>query len=157
MKVLPEDYISYLDGPETIDYLPGSFELCFRTAFDQANDDLKKRIAQNFADMIRDESDTVIFAYGRLFFRASDMAYMDGDDTSLVKEYLLGRLEKNTAKWLKTVSGIGKFLSVDEMSKFTDPLLRLICNSDQVENARCAQDRLESEWMHMPLGIIWLS
>lgn len=145
LKVLPNAYMEYIQEFEEIKHLPSSFSICFRTAFDQANDILKERVAENFVRIINEESDQFIFSYGQLFFRASDLIYLPQEDLDITKKYLLKRLDSDTEKWLSTISGMGKFLSKDDISKFIDPLIRSI-NSREDELSEDARKRLVEEF-----------
>jgi hypothetical protein len=81
------------------------------------------------------------------------MKYVTSEDGDLVKAYLFARLENDPASWLTVMDGIGGFVSQSEVEKFTDPLVRAICNSRQPSTGREAQERLELECMIMPNGV----
>lgn len=144
IKVLPNAYMDYLQEFDTIDYLPTSFSICFRNSFEQASDHLKQKVAQNFVKIIKEESDQYLFAYGKLFFRASDMQYLSKDDIEITKNYLFGRLENDLEGWLSTITGIGNFISDDEVNKFVDTLVRAV-NSNDMDLSINVEKRLIDE------------
>jgi hypothetical protein len=158
IKVLPEAYSEYVRSEElgVIEHLERSFTLCFRTAFDQASDALKKRVAERFVEIIKEESDWAILGYGQLFFRASDLQYLATDDIDLVKKYLLDRLENSPSEWLTTVSGISRFVSSEEVVEFIDPLVRAI-NDSQRGLSEKARDVLIEDWLVAPSEIMRLA
>jgi hypothetical protein len=144
LKVLPNAYVDYLQEFDRIEHLPMSFSICFRTAFEQASNELKKKISQNFVRIIKEESDRFLFAYGKLFFRASDMQYLSQDDIEITKNYLFGRLENDLEGWLSTIAGIGSFISDDEVNKLVDILVRAV-NSNDMDLSITAEKRLIDE------------
>jgi hypothetical protein len=146
MKVLPNAYMDYLQEFDSIEYLPKSFSICFRIAFDQASDELKKKVSQNFVRIIKEESDQYLFAYGKLFFRASDMQYLSHDDIEITKNYLFGRLENDIEEWLSAIAGIGRFISDDEVNNLVDILVRAV-NSNEMDLSINAEKRLVEEGM----------
>jgi hypothetical protein len=146
MKTLPDAYMEYLQEFDTLAHLPISFTICFRAAFEQANDELKKKVAQNFVRIIKEESDQFLFAYGKLFFRAQDMKYLSKDDNEMIQNYLFGRLEDNVEGWLSTIAGIGGFISEDEVSNLVDPLVRAVNSNDlDIDSMIDAEKRLVDE------------
>jgi hypothetical protein len=151
LKVLPKAYMEYLQEFDEIAHLPKSFSICFRTAFEQSSDELKRKVSENFPRIIKEESDQFLFSYGKLFFRASDLQYLSQEDIEITKKYLLGRLDSDTEGWLSTISGIGKFISEDEVNKFTDPLIRII--NRPVEESEEAEKRLLEESAEMSTNL----
>jgi len=133
LRVLPAAYLDYLQDDvfdEKLAHLPVSFSLCFRIAFEQATDNIKKKVAQNFVRIIKEESQGFLFAYGKAFFRASDITYLVQDDIDITKKYLLARLENDVDGWLVTISGISPFLVEDDVNKFVDPLVKAVNSRD---------------------------
>ena len=137
LRVLPTAYLDYLQDDvfdENLAHLPDSFSLCFRIAFEQATDNIQKKVAQNFVRIIKEESQGFLFAYGKAFFRASDMTYLVQDDIDITKKYLLARLENDVDGWLATISGISPFLVEDDVNKFVDPLVKAVNSRDNQSN-----------------------
>ena len=130
IKVIPNAYMDSLQEMDPIAHLPKSLTICFRTAFEQASPELKKKVAQNFVKIIKEESDQFLFAYGKLFFRAPDMQYLSANDIEITKNYLLGRLENDIEGWLSTIAGISKYISDEDVNKLVDPLVRAVNGND---------------------------
>jgi len=153
LKVLPNAYMEYLHQLNDVEFsfpvehFPTSFSVCFRTAFEQARDEVKKKVSQNFARIIREESEQFIFAYGKLFFRAPDMRYLSSDDIEITKNYLLGRLENDVEGWMPTISGIYNYLSPDDVNKLVDPLVRVVNGDDNNLSAAAARFLKDEGWL----------
>jgi hypothetical protein len=136
-KYLPEAFTkgrsrfenSYGDGDFiSLEAAEASLILCFRLAFETVDENSKRKVAAWFAKLRSEESDQIIEGYGTAFIRASDMQYMSKDDATLVKHYMLGRLNNNMGTIvLDSLSGIGKYIELADVQKFTDPLIRFVC------------------------------
>jgi len=154
LKVLPESYMQALDDFETPDYVSPALRLCFRAAFEQAPDDLKKRVIGRFVRILKEESDRVVLNYEDAFFRSADLKYVASEEADLVKQHLLGRLQKEVDEHLLiTLQGIGKHIKSEEVSKFVDPLIRAMRQTSSARLCRQAQRCIEDEWGLMPQGV----
>ena len=126
LRVLPEAYSKH-DDPFAPDHLLGGLERCFRTAFEYAPDDLKKRVAAKFVTIVKEESDSVVFGFATAFFRSSDLAYINVGDRAIVKDHFLSRLQKAPSfPILTALTGIGRFLEDQDIARFIDPLVKII-------------------------------
>jgi hypothetical protein len=124
VKVLPDaDIAADLVGFESPHVL-AALTACFRAAFGEVDEPVRKEVAARFAAMIRSETDSVIESYGDRFFRADDMAFLTEDDQAIVKAHLLGRMQQGMRPaMLEVLSGIGSYLKPDDVLKFIDPLV----------------------------------
>lgn len=142
LKYLPEAYLEEIRsedqwGGNEREYVKPALVTCFRQSFENADEKLKKKIANWFAKIIREESDSVISSYGIAFLRSSDMKYMNKDDVEIVKQHIFGQMKNNlNLTLLETLSGIGSFLKEEDILLFIDPLVRYACKdeSDLEEN-----------------------
>jgi hypothetical protein len=156
ISVVPEAYLSHLDdedgyGPEVLCPL---LESCFHMAFDLAPDELKARVTNRFVAVLKEERGQIVRMHGTAFFRASHLEHLAADDAGLVMEHLLSRLrEDSNGEFLSALEGIGAFLRKEDVSRFVDPLVRLIVSSTSTHLAKGAQGRLESAWIEMPKEI----
>jgi hypothetical protein len=153
LKVLPETYARSLDD-ETPHYALSAFVICFRTAFEQASDELKSRVVGHFAVIFKEESDEVISSYVIPFLRARDLKHIPQEDADLVKQHLFGRLKRNASKQLmQALEGIGSIATSDDIQNFTDPLVRIITTGQEARLKPDAQNLLVQEWNNMPSSI----
>jgi hypothetical protein len=146
LKVLPKQYVlNYHD----IDYSASTMEslsLCFRTAFEGADESTKKKVAEWLVKMFTEGPNEEISTYGFAFFRAKDLSLVSGKEASLIKQYLLGRLKNNvTIQILDTTKGIGKFLEAKDVVDYVDPLVKSICQNRDSLISEKAQHRLINE------------
>jgi hypothetical protein len=143
MKILPKAYMESSQEFDEIKHLPKSLSICFRTAFEQSSEELRKKVSDDFPRIIKEESDQFLFSYGKLFFRAADMQYLSQEDIEITKKYLLGRLESDPEGWISTLIGIGKYISEGEVNKFTDPLIRIINGVDNEDSGESKKRLIE--------------
>lgn len=140
LKHLPEAYLEEIRsedqwGGDEREHIKPTLVTCFRQSFDNADDKLKKKIANWFAKIIREESDSVILSYGIAFLRSSDMKYMDIDDVEIVKHHIFGQIKNELNDVLiETLSGISKFLNESDIQAFVDPLVRYACKGGGFED-----------------------
>jgi hypothetical protein len=135
LKYLPDAYLEEITMEERWEeyergYVKQNLVLCFRTSFDNADDKLKTKLANWFAKIIREESDSVISSYGIAFLRSSDMKYMHKDDVEIVKQHFFGQMKNNMNETiLEALSGMGTYLKQEDIASFIDPLARAICHT----------------------------
>ncbi len=98
---------------------------CFRLAFDAAPEDLKRRVARRFVDVIENESEYVVQTYQVNFFSGGDMAFLGREQRALVLTHLLAVLQKRvTAPLARAVAGIGPYLEAEaDVRGFFVPLV----------------------------------
>lgn len=151
LKILPELYLESIEREYSPPHVRSAFIKCFRTAFRLANDDLKKKVTLKFVKVLKEEDERVVFPYGQAFFRAEDLKYLQNKDVSLVKRHLLSRLKNDTdGELLDALTGIGTFLTANEVTEFTDPLVKLIAYYNDREVEEKAKERLRSESFSVP-------
>ncbi len=157
LKHLPEAYLeeTRLDdvpwgpAPER-QYVKPALVICFRTSFENADENLKKKVSSWFARIIREESDAIISSYGIAFLRASDMKYMDPEDAEIVKQHIFGQMKNNiNSTILETISGIGSFLNRSDIRAFIDPLIRYVSNQEfESDGEKLVRSFLSSETIY---------
>lgn len=126
-----------------------SYSYCFRTAFNQCAEELKRKIAERFAQIVREENERIVFVHGFLFFRAHDLKYLNEEDVDLVKKYLLERVGREPLSWIATLEGIGAYLVREDIIKFIDPLVRTFLDS-KANISGAARKLLLDEWDRIP-------
>ncbi len=141
LKILPDAYLEEVSSedkpwgssPER-EYIRPTLVTCFRASFDNADEKLKKKIAGWFAKIIVEESERIITSYGIAFLRASDMKYMNQDDAEIVKQHIFGQMKNNLNETIiETLSGIGNYLSKEDVPNFINPMVRTICRGNVQE------------------------
>lgn len=146
LHILPELYVASLEKDFTPRHVRPTLIKCFRTAFRLANDDLKKKVTLKFVKVLKEEDERIVFPYGQAFFRAEDLQYLQNKDVSLVMRHLLSRLKNDAdGELLDSITGIGGFLTVSDVTDFTDPLIKLIAFHNDREIQDKAKERLKLE------------
>lgn len=129
------------------------FRLAYRTAFDVANDDIKKRVAKNYVRILREESGFEVLTWEQAFFQASDLAYMTPADAEVAKKHLLPQLNTEmTPEMRATLTGIGKHASEEELSTLVDHYVRSVFSRDSPQRRKIAEGLLQRLWNEAPVG-----
>lgn len=165
MTVLPEYYLISVEN-ESPEYMLNAFVVCFRTAFEMSSEQLKKKVAQRFISIFKEESDRVIHTYGTAYLRMTDLKYVSKEDMDLIKKHFLRRLKDAPyLNLLHALNGIGIYITSDEIEEFVDSFMRIIgrdeelaelgrarfeaeCNLMKVQNNDLAVSRID-DWINM--------
>jgi hypothetical protein len=100
---------------------------CFRISFSHAGQDVRKKVVDWYAQVIKEEGESVISSYGTAFFNATYMFQMDSEDAEIVKHYILGQMKNNMNRAiLNGLFGLGSFLKNGDVAAYIDPLVRSI-------------------------------
>ncbi|MCL6544356.1 MAG: hypothetical protein K6T61_03945 [Bryobacteraceae bacterium] len=126
LDLLPK---AYLEGarspdPQAQEPLP-RLASCFRLAFDAAPEEIKRQAAARFLSVLENESEFVVQAYQTAFFRASDLEYLNEEQSAAIKAHFLSCLSKPlTPALVAAAAGMGRFLSNEnEARAFFVPLV----------------------------------
>jgi|HubBroStandDraft_5_1064220.scaffolds.fasta_scaffold73069_2 hypothetical protein len=129
-SLLPDAYFA-----ETSDFISDEEVLSrFRNAYSQAlellPEDEQKRIAENFAKSVREDSTEKIQSFSDAFFSSDQIRHLSQKDASVVTTYLLSQLEQSsiaiTEGFVRTFTGIGVYLPEKEIGRLADLLIKLV-------------------------------
>lgn len=105
----------------------GHYQKCHRQAFDTLSAESKGNVTKRFVRILEEEAGDYVLAYENLFFRASDLEYLDPNDAAMVKAHLLSRIEKEQGPAVMDVlDGLGPFLSEGEIGRVASAYARVI-------------------------------
>jgi hypothetical protein len=152
IKILPDRYLFHyvFEDPDSPRHVPSSLIALFRTAFNMAPDEVKGAVSKRFVVILKEEADTVVFAYGAAFFRLADLRYVSSSDIPLIKEHYFGRLKDDVNEDLvAALEGIGAYLKKDDIPRFVDPLVRVISTNNSERLKTHVRDRLVHEYFRM--------
>lgn len=126
LKLLPEAY-RVREVDDVFDSTPQRLEEAFRITLTSSKDEVRRRVAQEFVRILREEDGQWVDTYRNAFFRASDLAYVDGSSAAMVKAHLLGSAPgTHTVASLRVFEDLCAYIEPDECSKWLDPILRTI-------------------------------
>ncbi len=149
LRILPQRYYDLMAFNEQEETL-SSLTTCFRMTFKLSSKEIKKKVAQNFIRILKEESGGKVHSYEMAFFRGTDLDYLDEKEAQLVKKHLLSNLGKNaSASIFVTMEGIGKFLRPEEIEPFIDQLIRTIVFKSSEALSTVARNFLDSEYFKM--------
>jgi hypothetical protein len=158
LKVIPRRYFE-LDtaidgfGPEPDTEGQSRLAMCFRSAFDMASDEIKKKITASFVAIMKKEDQHIVLTYETAFFRASDLQYLPASDAKLVKDHLLSRIQAGISLDLvAAMEGLPEFLDQEDIAELVDTLLK-VCLSKVAHQLKSRAHRYIIElWMGLPGG-----
>lgn len=138
------EYLEYLENTLL------SLEKCFRSAFDIASDEVKRKVMKRFLSILKEEDEHKVLAYETAFFRGNDLTYLSSEEAQLIKEHLLSRLREGVhIPLLQAMEGLGQFLTADEIRDFADPIIRTILRERNKLLEKKARECIENEYWRM--------
>lgn len=150
ISVLPERYLLYSEEEFFNPHLLTALEACFKSAFDLASPDLKKKVTERFVTVLKEEREEVVFMYETAFLRMPQLEYLTEEERDLIIQHILSRLKKDTqGTLLPILSGIGHFIKEKDVTEYVDPLVRLICSNAKESVKNQASACLTREWLFM--------
>lgn len=150
LKVLPQRYFELIAAEAPATDILAIFEKCFRSAFENATEDRKKKVVTKFVSILKEEDQRTVLTYETAFFIATDLQYLPAEDSALVKEHLISRLQKGiNSQLLGAMNGIGPFLTVDDISGFTDACVRAILGATPDTLRGSTREFLQGEYLFM--------
>ena len=124
--------------------------ICFRTAFDAADDSIKSEVTKKFTSVLREESEYLVLAYETTFFRCSDLKYVDPASHPMVITHILTRAkERPAAVLLSAMQGIGRFVSPDEASELVDIGVRAGVMNLDADMRNAGRALVVGEWLNV--------
>jgi hypothetical protein len=157
VDVAPRRYLELLGGGALATEAPlPSLEECFRSAVGVASNDSNVKMAQQYVTILREGDESRVSAYQTAFFRGQDLRFLSAEDQSLVKEHLLTQLRRTLPdeRFLRTLQGIGGFLTPAEVPSFVGGILKTTLTWDTAirDSGRLSHAgllRLEQEYRSM--------
>lgn len=131
LEIVPERYFQIKNEKNLPNEIKTSFENVFRSEFKKAPRDLKETITRKFYKMLtEEETGKIVLEYETIFFRATDLEYLEKKESKTIKEHLLWRFKNDliTEDFLNAMNGFGRYISIDEAKSFADKLAYRIVN-----------------------------
>ena len=151
LAVVPERYMRARKEPDGYEHMLRMLPVLFRTAYDQANSQLQVRATQNFIKILFEGTEEFVGAYSRAFFRMSDLQHLSDEDAQAVKDYFFDQMngDQNDSDLFVVLSGIGKHLLSEEVSKFINPLVHTMSFGNTESAKGVARKIIVNEFPHM--------
>jgi hypothetical protein len=131
LTVIPDRYFeeiqSFDERPntQTLDHLGR----CFRIAFESAPRPIKRVACQKFVSVVKESDGFYVQTYETIFFRGSDLAYLETSERELIKAHLIPQFKSTQGiDLLLACAGIMEFLSKQELAEFTSAAMRLLAH-----------------------------
>jgi len=146
---IPERYFGrYFEfGSSIWDETMLNLEKVFRLTFKKSPNAEKKKVAQNFLKMIIEEKkgDKVLL-YEEIFFRSSDLEYLPKKDIEIVKKHLFSSIKEQISQdFLKRLGGFGKYIKLEEMDNFIEPILIELINTSNINYQKFLKSYISEE------------
>jgi hypothetical protein len=115
---------------EVFDRLRGSYSELYRSV----DDDVKKKVADKFVRILREDDGDFIQWYGDSFFTAAQLPFIADQQRAMVIKYLFARLgEGGGATRVEQIRGIETYVDPDDVKSWLDPLIRMYAKSDTAD------------------------
>jgi hypothetical protein len=132
LTVIPDRYFAVMQSPEGGAEFPtlGNLGRCFRIAFDTAPIEIRKAASEKFVAVVKERDVVYVLTYETIFFRGSDLQYLDKGGQELIKAHLLAQLKsRESSEIVLACSGLSRFLSTAELGGFVDALMMMISHN----------------------------
>ncbi len=133
--LIPEAYDAAQRDFYADDDVPSRLRLAYRQTLELLPASGKKKIAERFAKLVREDSGEKIQNYSDAFFYAEEIAHLQPKDAAIVTKYLTTRLEQGgsnaSEEMLESMVGIEKFISDDDFSTFINNLVRFVLRQQE--------------------------
>ncbi|MDE0218038.1 MAG: hypothetical protein OXJ90_02110 [Spirochaetaceae bacterium] len=132
LTVIPATYALDLEGEkepyeQTEPHFRPMLTALYRTSYGASSCGLQAKVVQEFVRVIKEESEETVRTYCQEFFSMEGLKHIGYDDGQLVKEHYLDQLKSRRASeaWVRSLSGIGRFLSEEELKDCIHALIRI--------------------------------
>lgn len=123
LTVIPDTYFSAISDPydeSDVKRLPTAF----RTTFEVAGKDTKRKVAKEFIRMLREADGGIVESYRLAFLHSALISEFDPEEASLVKDYLFSVFgQVPTIESLDTFDGLESILHPDDAERWVDPIV----------------------------------
>ena len=152
LEVLPERYYWHELEDES-DACVATIEKLFHAAFDVAEPDTKKAVARRFVKVLHEDDEQTVCTYERVFFRAGHLAFLDPDDTRVIREHLVAQLKTSPSVGLfEAALGVGKYLDLSEIGSFVDVAVQVIIDSKKFPMHSVCERFITDLFHTLPVG-----
>jgi hypothetical protein len=131
-SVIPAAYLTELDDFPVSSAALASLSACYRQVFEELEERYRRKATERFAGMVKEESAATIRQFGDAFFICKDLALLPPNDASLVKNYILSRIDELRSitdpptSFLDSLRGLSRHLEARELHRFISLLVRPI-------------------------------
>jgi hypothetical protein len=124
----------------------------YRSAFEAASEDTKRRVVKNYARILREEvSEFQVLTHEQALFRAEDLEYMTDDDRAMAMQHLLSQVGRDLPGHLAdSLIGIGKYAAAAELVVLVDAFVRYTSTSKNPARRRTAGELLQRLYGEAP-------
>ncbi len=140
MGIVPDAYLGCVMSSNSANWetITENLKKCFRLTFDLVDQPVKIDVCNRYVQVLKEEDEFVVGQYESVFFRGSDIEFIDKRDRSLVKSHYLATLHKSaTSELLDVAQGLALHLDDDELRQFTGVIATIVL--------RLKDDALEGE------------
>lgn len=119
--------------------------MAYRLAFEAAREETKKRVAKNYARVLREEtSEYKVLTYERSLFRCTDLRWMAAEDAAMAKKHLLSQIRPELIMELgPALVGIGKFATQQDLVAIIDTWVKHVAMGDSPSRRKFAGEALQ--------------
>ena len=120
---------------------------CFRTCFDMASEDTKRKVMNNFVSVLTTADQDTVFTYEAAFVKGEDLNYVAREHVPMAKDHLLSRLKKGFGiPILTALEGLEKFLDPADSQQWVDPLIQSVVYGEDERVSKASRKYLEEAY-----------
>ena len=114
----------------------------YRILYDASGDSARKKAAERFTRVLREEDGETVNKYRTAFFVADDLRHVAESQRPLVKQHVLSADFLHDAHSAERMKGIESFLTPEDMRSFLDPFVRSLASSRDAYTKRIVRKQL---------------
>ncbi len=124
----------------------------YRSAFEAASEDTKRRVVKDYARILREEvSEFQVLTHEQALFRAEDLEYMTDDDRAMAMQHLMSQAGRDLPGHLAdSLIGIGKYAAAAELVVLVDAFVRYTSTSKNPARRQTAGELLQRLYGEAP-------
>ncbi len=112
-------------------------ERAYRVILENVADDVRRRAAEQFVRVLREDDGYRVSTYSSAFFRPEDLRHLSPQARAMVRQYLLGRVgSMHSKESLAYVDGIAEHLAPSEVPGWLDPFVRTLKSAGTSEGLK---------------------
>jgi hypothetical protein len=141
LKVLPERYLTEAQAGAATSSVAKALAGAYRRTLATAPEALKRRSAQWFSSIVREQPASTVHLCQEAFFRGPDLKFYADDDAAIVVDHLLTRLySQRSEALLNAAAGIGPWLTPAQAVAAVNAAVREVAYGTDLDLDQAARD-----------------
>ena len=132
LEVIPQAHMRCFDVEDFANEVCDRLEAVYRITLDLVPKVVKEQVAAEYVRILREENGDYVSRYTNAFFRAEQLENVSSQHRAMVREHLLDSASgMHTVTTARRVKGIHPFLVPADATRWLDPIVRTLINTDE--------------------------